>query len=234
MSAELAARVHDLLRKPEYRTRFREQVDRYISVRLESDPRPPLPLHKVPDEWVGHDDDQEVTITLEEKYAVLAAWHDLAFENDGPIIAGDNTEYQPGDRRVLWWILQSHVRDLLPQFLPRLEHWYKDVEANLASTTIDGPTVEGFMYFDGRPYRFSPLQWRLIKGLWGKGSVSVEDLAKAVYEGEDVIEEKLRKLVHDTNTRLLKHKLPFEIISPMPSFYVLKRLPPVTPQVTEK
>jgi hypothetical protein len=44
----------------------------------------------------------------------------------------------------------------------------------------------------------------------------------------------LRKLVSDTNDKLLMHKLRFEIISAMDAHYILQELPPVTPGVTGK
>jgi hypothetical protein len=100
--------------------------------------------------------------------------------------------------------------------------------------TADGPTMEGFFYVSRTPYRFSTLQWRLLKALWKNGSVSIESIAKEVYEGEDQIEGRLRKLVFVTSSKLVKYKLRFEIISPMAGHYILQELPPVTTGVTEK
>jgi hypothetical protein len=103
-----------------------------------------------------------------------------------------------------------------------------------AIDTPDGPTMEGFFYVAGKPYKFADLQWRLLKALWKNGSVSAETIGDEVYKGEDAIDGRLRKLVSDTNDKLLKHKLRFEITSPMASHYILQELPPVTPGVTEK
>ena len=94
--------------------------------------------------------------------------------------------------------------------------------------------MEGLFFVGGTPMKFGNLQWRLLKALWKKGSVPVETIGDEVYEGEDAIDGRLRKLVSDTNDKLLKLKLRYEIVSPMAAHYILQELPPVTPEVTEK
>jgi hypothetical protein len=102
-----------------------------------------------------------------------------------------------------------------------------------AMAPAEGPSAEGLFYVNGIPFKFSPLQWRLLKTLWGNTSVSIDTIGKAVYDDEDAGEGRIRKLVSDTNARFLKYKLRFEITSPMPAHYILQVLPPVTPEVTE-
>jgi hypothetical protein len=93
----------------------------------------------------------------------------------------------------------------------------------------DGPTREGYFYFEATLYPFATPQWRLLKALYGKGSVPIESIAKEVYEDKEGIEGKLKKLVSDTGVKLLKHKLPYEINSPMAGHYELKKIPPGYP-----
>lgn len=58
-----------------------------------------------------------------------------------------------------------------------------------------------------------------------QGAVSVGELYDAV--GEVVTTaNSLRKLQHDTNTNLLKYKIPLKIIRPIPHYLFLKRLAP--------
>jgi len=105
--------------------------------------------------------------------------------------------------------------------------------APTARASEDGPQTHGFFYFERKPHKFGALQWRLLSAVWDKDSVSFETIGNEVYPGEDEIEGKLKKLVSDTNDKLLRERLPFEIVSPMPGHYILQKLPSVTSGVTE-
>lgn len=98
----------------------------------------------------------------------------------------------------------------------------------------DGPTEAGFFVWADMRFPFANLQWRLLKALWKKGSVEFEVIGNKVWGDSEWNDGRLRKLVSDTNGKLLVHNLPFEIISPMDAHYFLQKLPPVTPGVTGK
>lgn len=160
MSADLASRVHDLVRVSETRNRFRCQVESYIFDRREQPgiahqadvdttkrtrpvemklavkhPRPmrlcdPTNPYHLPGEG-------EEPVELHDKYAVLAAVHDTYFVNDGPIMADANGlawNLSASDAdRTPWYVLLSDVKSPTPPFRERWEHWYMDVVADLSA-----------------------------------------------------------------------------------------------------
>jgi hypothetical protein len=105
---------------------------------------------------------------------------------------------------------------------------------NLSGTIgqADGPTTEGFFFQDGAPHKFPPLQWRLLKTLYRKGTVGFKVIGDELWGHSEWNDGRLRKLVSDTNAKLLGSKVRFEIISPMDGHYLLQELPAVTPEVT--
>jgi hypothetical protein len=130
---------------------------------------------------------------------------------------------------------QQEIRELRIRLLHVAKNRLRQLEpmseagfATTASRTLpmDGPTAAGFFYYDGKPHNFSPLQWRLLNALWDTASVPNATIGDKVYEGEDKFDGKLKKLVSDTNNKLLTYHLPFEIASPMTGYYILKKLPP--------
>jgi hypothetical protein len=89
--------------------------------------------------------------------------------------------------------------------------------------------MAGFFFQDGVPHRFATLQWRLLKTLYRKGSVACEAIGDELWGDSEWNDGRLRKLVSDTNAKLLGYKIRFEIISPMDAHYLLQELPAVTP-----
>jgi hypothetical protein len=92
----------------------------------------------------------------------------------------------------------------------------------------DGPSIEGFFYHAGIGYRFpDALQWRLLKALFGRGAVPVEEVIESVYPGEgDEADAKLRGLIHRTERKFENYNLRgYDIERPMSGFISL-RCPP--------
>jgi hypothetical protein len=87
----------------------------------------------------------------------------------------------------------------------------------------EGPLVEGIFFHDGKERRFPPLQWRLLKSLFGKARVPVEDVMDEVYPEEgEATDGKFRKLLSDTTYRLqIEYNLPYSISRPMTGYLAL-------------
>jgi hypothetical protein len=125
-------------------------------------------------------------------------------------------------------VSEPFIQDVL-RALDEVVRW---CAAKQGSPPTDGPTMEGMFFVGGVPHRFANLQWRLLKTLYGKGSVAFEVIGDQVWGDSEWTDGRLRKLVCDTNAKLLGYQLRFEIISPMDAHYLLQELPAVTPQVT--
>ena len=125
-------------------------------------------------------------------------------------------------------VSEPFIQDVL-RALDEVVRW---CAAKQGSPPTDGPTMEGMFFVGGVPHRFANLQWRLLKTLYGKGSVAVEVIGDQIWGDSEWTDGRLRKLVCDTNAKLLGYQLRFEIISPMDAHYLLQELPAVTPQVT--
>jgi hypothetical protein len=88
----------------------------------------------------------------------------------------------------------------------------------------DGPSTAGRFYHAGKAFQFPALQWRLLKVLFGRGAVPVEEVLSAVYpDEEDVSDVRLRKLIHDTEEKFEEHGLTgFDIERPMSGHIALR------------
>jgi hypothetical protein len=194
----------------------------------------------------------ETARTLLEKYEVLRtifapdskvryAWANVAPELLRELWAvmakiGGTVPLRPGPLNGPRRVSEPFIQDVL-RALDDVVRWCEQklsTSGNPAGTNgyADGPTREGFFFQDGVPYNFARLQWRLLKTLYGKGSVAFEAIGQELWGHSEWKDERLRKLVNDTNAKLLEHGLRFEIISPMAGHYLLQELPPVTPKVT--
>lgn len=125
-------------------------------------------------------------------------------------------------------VSEPFMQDVL-RALDEVVHW---CQAKQATGPAEGPTMGGFFFQDGVPHQFSPLQWRLLKTLYRQGSVACEAIGEELWGDCEWTDGRLRKLVSDTNAKLLAYKVRFEINSPMAAHYLLQELPSVTPEVT--
>jgi hypothetical protein len=106
----------------------------------------------------------------------------------------------------------------------RLSVLRKQLEVSTVAGT-QGPVTEGIFMWAGKSYEFPALQWRLLRELFGAGSVAVEVVLGELYPCEtDPNDAKLRKLTHDTNNKLLKHGLPFSVEHPAQGFITLQQV----------
>src|SRR5947209_8495525 len=107
MSTDLATRIHELVRRPNRRSYFRAQVERCIAERV-ANPKPmcwPLQLAH-PNDWEPELCGESRPITLAEKCAALAAWHDQHYPNDGPIMDRGDDSDSPSRA---WGAMLDHV-----------------------------------------------------------------------------------------------------------------------------
>jgi hypothetical protein len=143
-------------------------------------------------------------------------------------------------------LLDSSSRDRLASYLDRWADYYSrearaisaaaellavarrhsEAQSPTAMPQPDGPSAAGLFYVAGKSYPFSAYQWRLLKVLFGRGGVPVEEVLSAVYPGEeDVSDGRLRKLIHETEKRFEKHGLlGYDIERPI-SGYISLRCP---------
>jgi hypothetical protein len=131
MSANVARLVHELVRVSAVRRRFQKHCQAYVARRIENRSLLwPLQLADVDDLW-EHEGVAPAThtdVTLNAKYAALAALHDNSFENDGPIMPrGDCLD----SASRIWHLLLGHVARDGSRHAKRLEDWYKDVVVDL-------------------------------------------------------------------------------------------------------
>jgi hypothetical protein len=87
-----------------------------------------------------------------------------------------------------------------------------------------GPSSPGVWVEAGHSYSIPTLRWRLAKCLYGKRSVSEEDVIAFVYPEDDAAEGKLKKLQSDTNSTFRTHKIPYKISRPMTGRLRLERI----------
>jgi hypothetical protein len=86
----------------------------------------------------------------------------------------------------------------------------KPVASSDGAIKPDGPQEEGFFYHENRRLKFPDLQWRLLKCLFGKETVAIQEVIDEIYPGEDELlaAEKLRSLIYRTEkTFAEKHKV---------------------------
>ena len=167
MSADLARRVHDLLRQPRARELFQRHAKEYLSWRMrkrgrtkkhkngriEHPPAPYFPFDRF-DDCGPAPDEPFPDVTLAEKFAVLAAHHDNHYGNDGPVLPRPDLDViQFGDREsFMWHFVLDHVKDHLHRYPSNVEDWYKDVEADCAAgsnTTVrrNPKDRDNYIYF---------------------------------------------------------------------------------------
>jgi hypothetical protein len=136
---EIAWSIRALVRSPQGRDRFRDQIRTYLNRRGNVQHR------LTPKDLLWHDEE----MMLDEKYALLSALHDEVCTGEaklGPRIKnvppGSNEELFDG---VRWITLRDVVRewlenDSVQNYSRHAQSWLAEIETDLRSTIATGPT----------------------------------------------------------------------------------------------
>src|SRR5262249_15601223 len=73
----------------------------------------------------------------------------------------------------------------------------------------DGPEDPGYLWWNGRRPNVPPIPYRLLKCVWGRDAVPVEEVVQGTWGEGDATDTQIKSALYHLNEVLLAAKIPF-------------------------